>query len=143
MINKDFLKRKITLIQNELEHLVPLANYSFDEIAKDFMKQAAAERILERIINRAIDINQHIIAEFSDKKTNPPLTYKETFLKLVDSDVYPQDFSIDISRSTGTRNMLAHDYDSSDPEEVYASISDCLNDYVKYCQYILDFLEKK
>ncbi len=143
MINKDFVKRKITLIQNELEHLVPLASYSFDEIAKDFMKQAAAERILERVINRAIDINQHIIAELTDEKTNPPLTYKETFLKLVDFGIYPQDFSKGISKSIGTRNMLVHDYDNSDPEEVYASISDCLNDYVEYCQYILDFLEKK
>ena len=142
MINEKFAKRKIALIQNELEHLMPLAGYSFDEIAKDFMKQAAMERFLERVVNRAIDLNQHIIAESVDRKMEPPLTYKKTFLILADLGIYPQDFAKSIGKSAGTRNVLVHDYDEADQEEVYASVSDCLKDYTQYCNYILKFLEK-
>ena len=46
MIKKDFIKRKITLIQDEMIKLSDLAKYTIDEVAKDFVKQAAVERIL-------------------------------------------------------------------------------------------------
>lgn len=142
MIKKDFIKRKITLIQDELINLSSLAKFTIDEVAKDFVKQAAVERILERIIGRAIDINQHIVAESENKKISAPKDYKETFTALVDSGVYGNDFAEEISKSVGTRNMLAHEYDKTDYSRVYNSIGDCLKDYNQYCEYILKFLEK-
>lgn len=142
MIDKKFITRKISLIQNELVHLAPLKDYTFEEISKDFMKQAATERILERVINRAIDINQHIIAELSEASTEPPLDYKETFLRLADFKIYTSGFAEDISRSVGTRNKLTHEYDKADQQKIYDSISDCLNDYTKYIEYLTAFLDK-
>ena len=142
MIKKDFVKRKITLIQDEMVKLSDLAKYTIDEVAKDFVKQAAVERILERIIARAIDINQHIVAESGDKNTSAPKDYKETFTALVDIGVYDNNFAQEISKSVGTRNMLVHEYDKADYSRVYNSIGDCLRDYNRYCEYILKFLEK-
>jgi uncharacterized protein YutE (UPF0331/DUF86 family) len=142
MIRENFVLRKITLIQNELVHLADLAKYSLQEITSDFIKQAALERYLERIINRALDINQHLIAELSTKDTNPPLDYAETFLRLTDCGIYPEEFSRRIARSVGTRNILVHEYDVIDYNSIYSSIADCLRDYHEYCDYILDFLEK-
>ncbi len=141
MINKIFIERKISLIQNELVHLVPLKDYTFEKISKDFMKQAAVERIMERIINRALDINQHLIAELAELGTEPPLDYKETFLKLSDFKIYNQSFAENISRSVGTRNKLAHEYDKIDQKQVYTSVHDCLEDYTEYCEYIMNFLK--
>ena len=142
MIKKDFIKRKITLIQDEMIKLSDLAKYTIDEVAKDFVKQAAVERILERIIARAIDINQHIVAESEKKNISAPTDYKETFTALVDLGVYDKNFAEEISKSVGTRNMLAHEYDKMDYSKVYNSMGDCLRDYNKYCEYILKFLEK-
>ena len=99
MIKKDFVKRKITLIQDEMVKLSDLAKYTIDEVAKDFVKQAAVERILERIIARAIDINQHIVAESGDKNTSAPKDYKETFTALVDIGVYDNNFAQEISKA--------------------------------------------
>ena len=142
MIKKDFIKRKITLIQDEMIKLSDLAKYTIDEVAKDFVKQAAVERILERIIARAIDINQHIVAESEKKNISTPKDYKETFTALVDLGVYDKNFAEEISKSVGTRNMLAHEYDKMDYSKVYNSMGDCLRDYNKYCEFILKFLEK-
>lgn len=142
MIKKEFLKRKITLIQDELEHGVIFSQYSFDEIAKDYVKQAALERFLERVVNRAIDINQHLIAELANEKISPPKDYTETFLILVDFNIYPKEFAQEISKSVGTRNKLVHEYDKVDQESIYNSISDCLKDYHQYCEYILKFLDR-
>lgn len=142
MLNEDFIYRKISLIEDELSRLKEFSQYSFNEIVSDFRKQAVVERLLERIITRAIDINQHIIKELADESTSPPKTYKETFLKLADFGIYPQEFAEQISKSVGTRNILVHDYNTVDYSKIYSSISDCLKDYHQYCEYILKFLEK-
>lgn len=143
MIRRDFVKRKIALIQNDLSDLTKFSEFTFDDIAKDSFKQAAVERFLERIINRAIDVNQHLVAELAIKDTVPPKGYKETFVALVNLDVYSREFAGEISKSIGTRNKLTHEYDNIDPQVVYNSIGDCLRDYNKYCDFILEFLEKQ
>jgi len=142
MIREIFVLRKVTLIQDELAKLADLAKYSLKEITSDFVKQAALERYLERIINRAIDINQHLIAELATKDTSPPLDYTETFLRPAALGIYPSDFSQRIAKSVGTRNILIHEYDAVDYSSIYSSISDCLKDYHEYCNYILIFLEQ-
>lgn len=142
MINKEFVENKIKLIEDELVNLEKLAKYSFQEIVSDFMKQNTVERILEKIIIRAIDINQHLIAEMAVKETELPLDYKNTFLTLVEFNVYSKEFAVNISKSVGARNALVHEYDEIDYSKIYSSISDCLKDYEQYCEYILNFLEK-
>lgn len=141
MIRKDFVNRKVSLIQNDLIKLSELSNYSLDEVVQDFLKATTVERLLERIINRAIDINQHIVAEVVNNG-EPPRDYTETFLKLAEFGVYPKEFAEKISKSVATRNILAHDYDKVDYSLIYESIKDCLGDYTAYCDYILGFSEK-
>src|SRR3989338_4466925 len=66
VLNKEFIQRKLFLNQKDLEYLKEFEGLSIDEIARDPGKHAAVERYLERLISRAIDINQHIIAEKID-----------------------------------------------------------------------------
>ena len=143
MIRKDFVKRKISLIQDDLAKLATFSHYTFDEIARDFVKQAAVERILERIITRAIDVNQHLIAELSSKDTSPPKDYRETFLLLAELGVYPKSFAGEIAKSISTRNVLVHEYDNVDQSLIYDSIRDCLRDYQRYIEYLLKFISRK
>ena len=141
MVNKEFTKSKIELIQKELINLEKLSHYDLQEIMGDFLKQNTLERILEKIIMRAIDINQHLIAELSEKEIESPKSYKETFIKLVELEIYPREFAENISKSVGTRNILIHEYDAIDYSRIYSCVKDCLRDYEKYCEYILKSLE--
>lgn len=143
MIRQDLIERKISLIQDELVKLRQFESMTINEIAGDFIKQNALERILEKIINRAIDINTHIIAELTQESTSPPKDYRDTFLRLADSHIYPDDFAKEIAKSVDTRNVLIHEYESVDQKVIYNSISDCLRDYRLYCDYILKFLDKQ
>ena len=95
-------------MQDELAHLVELSRYSFNEIVSDFVKMSALERILERIISRAIDINNHLIAELTTKDTSPPKDFKETFMRLAELGICSEEFAERISKSVGTRNILFH-----------------------------------
>ncbi len=128
-------------MQDDLAKLTTFSAYSFEDIAGDFVKQAAAERMLERIITRAIDVNQHLIAALAGKDSSPPKDYRETFMLLAELGVYPKDFAEGIAKSIGTRNVLVHEYDKTDVKLIYDSIGDCVRDYQKYIEYLLKFLE--
>ena len=139
MLNKEFVKSKINFIQEELGILSKLKAFSFQEIVSDYFKHSTAERIIEKVIGDALDINQHIISE--SQKIEVPSDYKETFLALAKLKILPNDFSEAIAQSVGLRNALVHNYRKLDEKKFYNSISDCLNDYVKYCDYILKYIK--
>ena len=144
MLRKDFIKKKTSLIQEDLGRLLVFKDFTLEEIASDFFKYNTLERLLEKIIMRAVDINQHIIGELADEGTLAPTNYRETFKEIAKFEIYPEEFGKKISLSVGTRNILVHDYDDegTDYEKIYHSVGDCLKEYHKYCEYILKFLEK-
>lgn len=142
MIQPELIQRKLSLIQDDLVKLAQLGQFSLQEIVHDFTKQAAVERILERIINRAIDVNEHIIGEQSADHLPAPKNYRDTFMALSQLDIYSEDFAQRIAKSVGTRNLLAHEYDTIDYEKVYHSINDCLTDYHQYIEAILTYLKQ-
>lgn len=141
-IDARFIKRKIKLIEEDLLRLKQLEKFTFDEIAGDFFKHCTAERLLEVIIMRAVDINSHIISRLGSG-IERARSYADTFLILEEMNVLPAKFAKQISNSAGFRNVLAHEYDEVDMNEVYKSIGEGLRDFKKYCGYILEFLDKR
>lgn len=144
MVKKDFVEKKIDLIQEELSHLAEFSNFTLEQVASDFYKYNTLERLLEKIIVRAVDVNEHLLSELLTDRTKIPETYRDTFLQLVELGVYPKEFAEQISQSVGTRNVLVHDYDDdkTDYEKIYSSVSECLKEYHQYCEYIITFLKK-
>ena len=143
MINKDFVKRKLFLNQAELERLQEFEQITINEITKDLGKHAACERYLERLIGRAIDINQHLIAEKGNVNTNlGAMRYRDTFLALTKLGVYPEDFARKIAPSAGLRNALVHEYNNINPEILRKSICEAVSEFNDYAKYILSFIEK-
>ena len=142
MLDKDFIKRKVKLIQEELAHIEEFADLSFDEVAKDYRKLAIIERLLEKIITRAIDVNQHILAE-KGKGSEAVRRYEETFTELARLGIYSEDFGKAIAPSAGLRNRLVHEYDNLDQKIVYNSVGEALEQYATYCGFILRFIEKE
>jgi uncharacterized protein YutE (UPF0331/DUF86 family) len=142
MLDINLIQRKTKLIQENLSNLGQLGESSFDEIAKDIVKFSALERLLEKIITRAIDINQHIISELS-KGNEQVKGYEDTFYALVGLQVYDLEFAKKIAPSAGLRNRLVHEYDNTKDEIVYDSVSDAIAQYAKYCDFVLKFAESK
>jgi uncharacterized protein YutE (UPF0331/DUF86 family) len=142
MLDQDLIKRKSALIQEELLHLTEFESLTLEETARDYRTQAIVERLLERIITRAIDINQHIIAE---RGTHLPFPrkYRETFLRLADLDVYSKKFGEQIAPSAGFRNALVHDYNNIDKEILRKSIGEAIREFNLYTTYVLDFVAKQ
>jgi uncharacterized protein YutE (UPF0331/DUF86 family) len=140
-IDTHFIRRKIKLIQEDLAELDTLAHYSFDEISKDHIKLLAVERLLEKIIMRAIDINQHMIAELG-RGDEQVRGYEDTFYILSQLGIYGEEFAKQIAPSAGLRNRLVHEYNNTRQDIIYKSVNEAIEQYVKYCDSILKFIEK-
>ena len=140
MLDKIFITRKIKLIQEELSRLEALSKCSFAEIAEDFIKLYSVERALEKIIMRAIDINQHIIAE-TGKGDEKVKGYEDTFYVLSGMGVYTESFAKEIAPSAGLRNRLVHEYNDTKDEIIYEYVKDAITQYTRYCRHILKFIE--
>lgn len=142
MLRPEFVRRKLALIAEDLERLAGFRDVSLEALRADEIRLAAVERMLERIVMRAIDVNEHLITERSRGEGRiGRLTYRDTFLMLADIGVYEKDFAHRIAASAGLRNILVHDYNDADRRIVHASISSCLRDYHEYIERVADFID--
>lgn len=143
MLDKKFVVHKIELIREGLTKLKFFKDLTFEEIAKDWLKYHALKNIFMEMIGRALDINQHFIAELAPPEMEAPLDYTQTFLKLWELEILPKEFVKEIAKSAGFRNAIVHGYNQLDKHIVYKTVSEAISQYTKYCDYILKFLKKQ
>ena len=136
-IDKNLVNRKITLMNNDLKSLKTLSKLSLKTYLSKSEYEALAERYLERIIGRMIDINYHILSE---KENEIPIDFYSSFIKLGRKKYLPAALAESMANSAGLRNRLAHEYDDVDPKKVFQSIEVCLKDVPKYLKNIVKSL---
>jgi len=133
-IDKKLISRKITFINNDLKSLKALSKLSLKTYLSKSEYEALAERYLERIIGRMIDINYHILSE---KESEIPTDFYNSFVIMGRKKYLPYKFSETMANSAGLRNRLAHEYDEIDPKKVFEAMEICLKDVPKYLKNII------
>jgi len=101
-------------------------------------KRKATERLLQELIEAAVDINTHIIVETGNQV---PDYYYESFMKLADIGVFPLSLAEKLAPSTGLRNRLVHEYDKIDHSVILSAVKTAeelyplyISEINKYCQ---------
>lgn len=141
MLEIELIKEKLDLISRDLEHLQAFSEFTFDQVAHDFVRYAAVKNILMEIIGRGIDINHHLISELAPLEMGTPKTYRETFLFLGRLNILPPDFAEIIAESAGFRNAIVHEYNNLDQGIVYRTVGEAVRQYEQYCRAIWGFLK--
>jgi uncharacterized protein YutE (UPF0331/DUF86 family) len=137
MIDKALIVRKINLISTDLKEIIRLSEMSREAYLSDLHSQVLAERYLERVIGRMIDINYHLITESGQP---PPKDYYESFLKLGALDVIHADLSREMASSAGLRNRIAHEYDEIDHDRVHEGLATAARNIPVYLKHVDAFL---
>lgn len=140
MIDKVLVTRKINLISKDFEALEPLANLSLEAYQTDTTNEVLAERYLERMIGRMIDINYHLITEEGNP---PPPDYFQSFIELGKMKILPPEFAHRIAGCAGLRNRLVHEYDEIDARKVYEGLKAAVRDIPEYLNYVNEFVKQK
>ena len=136
-IDEKIISRKITLINNDLKSLKALSKLSLKTYLSKEEYEALAERYLERVIGRMIDINYHILSE---KENEIPTNFYNSFIELGKKKYLPTKLAGIMANSTGLRNRLAHEYDEIDAKKVFEAVESCLKDVPNYLKNIVKSL---
>lgn len=140
MIDRELVTRKMVLIAEDLRRLEALARKSREEYLASETDEALAERYLERMIGRMIDVNYHLLTESGEA---PPRDYHESFVALARVGALEAGFARRLAPCAGLRNRIVHAYDDLDPGRVYESLRDALADVPAYLAAIRSFLDSR
>lgn len=138
MLDYNVVTNKLVMISEYLTEIEPFLRYANEEIKKDTSKLRNIERLFQLIVDTAVDINSHIIAEMN---IGTPEEYRGTFIMLGKKDIIPYAFAEKISGSVGLRNNLIHQYEKIDVERAVNEIKHNIGDYVEYVKLIKIFID--
>lgn len=139
-ISKELILQKCKLIlADQLELTRLLSEHVYEELVSNKEYCGYSERLLERIVNRAIDINQHLLRAANAPS---PDDYTKSFLALATIDVLPAKLAHDIAPAAGARNILVHEYDDLDSVLFYSSLKDAARLFPLYVEHVQAYLDK-
>lgn len=140
LIDKELVQQKSKYIAGDIEQLRQLLEeHTHESLAADETSMTIAERRLERIINRAIDINMHLIRAADSP---PPDDYTESFRAIGKIGVLTPERVKNVLPAAGARNVLAHEYDNLDMERFYSSLESAVQHFPEYLDAVSEYVEK-
>lgn len=139
-IDKEKVKTLIAEIQESLARLSGFRDISLEDFKNDKDNYAIAEHHLRRALEGVLSLGTHILSRIPGGAKAKD--YTEVLLSLGKFKVLPTDFAQKIRQMAGYRNRLVHLYWEVTEEEMLDKIKTRLDDFEKFCEFILKYLKK-
>lgn len=140
MVKKDIVIRKLTRLKGYLQELSTYKSISWEEYIEAFQNQRTVERLIQLVVDIAVDINIHMLV---DEGYAPPSDAYNSFLEASSKlGLFPESFAQSIAPSTGERNIIVHEYEQIDDVIIYSSIGETLSFYEDYIKHVSTYLNQ-
>lgn len=136
-VEVEIVRRKLSVMIENLKALEPIKNMKKDEYIEDIYKRKATERLLQELIEAAIDINTHIIVQTGN---TVPDDYYESFIRAGELKIISMDLAEKLAPSAGLRNRLVHEYDLLEHSMVLDAVRMAEQQYPKYINEIENYI---
>jgi len=136
-MEKEIIRRKLAVIVENLKVLEPINKMRKDEYTRDVYKRKAVERLLQELIEAAIDINTHVIVQTGNQV---PDDYYGSFIKMGELGMLQIDLAEKLAPSAGLRNRLVHEYDVLEHSLVLDAVRMAEDLYPEYVKEMEDYL---
>lgn len=130
--DNEILVSKLNYLRNYYEEMKTFESLSFRQYMDDKIKRRAVERLLQLIVEVACDTNNFILS----KKNIIAESYHDSFLKMDEAGIIEKDVALKLSRTTGLRNRIIHEYGEYKDEVVYKNVSIFIEFYGKYLKML-------
>jgi uncharacterized protein YutE (UPF0331/DUF86 family) len=134
------VRRKLGIIVGNLDALHPIADLSTDAYRLDLFRRKGTERLLQELIEAALDINAHVLVQ---EHARPPDDYHEGFALLAQAGVIPRDLAASLAPSAGLRTRLVHEYDDIVDAIVLDAVRKAIQLYPRYVEAIEAYLDRR
>jgi len=136
-VEVEIVRRKLSVMIENLKALKPIECMNTDEYIKDIYKRKAAERLLQELIEAAIDINTHIIVQTGN---TVPDDFYESFIRAGELKIISMNLAEKLAPSAGLRNRLVHEYDLLEHAMVLDAVRMAEQQYPKFINEIENYL---
>jgi uncharacterized protein YutE (UPF0331/DUF86 family) len=110
------------------------------EIPPDRLKALSVERILILVVDLAVDINNHVAAVELGQVADD---YKLTFPLAARTGLISRELAEKLTPSSGTRNILVHQYLDVDPHRVVLAASLAVEQYGEYVRQVATYVQNR
>ncbi|AEF17935.1 protein of unknown function DUF86 [Thermoanaerobacterium xylanolyticum LX-11] len=131
------IQEKLVRMLEHINELKQLSSCTYEEYVHDIKLKYAIERLLQLIVDLALDINNMILAYL---KRPPASDYFNSFIDLSEIGILDVDFAVKIAPASGLRNRLVHQYEKIDDKIVYNSVKMTIEDFSKYVDIISRYI---
>ena len=118
-IDREVVRRKLAVMALNLERLQAIERLSLEAYRADWTRVKATERVLQELVEAAVDVNQHLLAA-SGSGAAPD--YRQSFLEAGRLGIIPSSLAAELAPSAGLRHRLVHEYDEIDDAIVFAAV---------------------
>ena len=139
MVDKAVVLRKLSELETYLQQVQEFSGITLQVYKTDWRTQHIVERTLQIMIETCADIANHIV---SDRGMRVPTGYADTFCVLMENAVINADLCGIMGKMAKFRNVVVHQYEGVDAEIVIAILTKYLNDFERYRESILAYLNK-
>ena len=108
-IHTEFLNAKLIFIVNRLEYLNKYSSCKIEELSKDFERLKSIEKVIQEIVDCAVDINQYLAENVLNTEIR---SSKDSFWKLQNIVKKEDDYFRQLIETVSFRNEIVHSYDA-------------------------------
>ena len=135
----DVIERRLAHQRNLLAELAALDNRTGEALREAPVVRAATERMIQAIVDLALDINAHIA---STALGQAPGTGRESFDLMATAGVISRQLADQLKPAVGLRDVLVHLYADIDVDIVADSVDEFLIGFRDYVRNVARWLTK-
>jgi uncharacterized protein YutE (UPF0331/DUF86 family) len=137
VVESDVIRRRLRLMEDSLGDLRLLADQTAEDLAATPLYRAAAERLIQVVVDLAVDINSHLAVAGG---APAPETGRDSFPAAAAVGALTDDLARRLAPSAGLRNLLVHRYADIRLDLLTVGIAATLADYPVYIREISTYL---
>jgi uncharacterized protein YutE (UPF0331/DUF86 family) len=108
-IDIQFLRAKLIFVIERLEYLEQYSGHTLEELARNFERLKAVEKVIQEIVDCAVDINQYLSEGFLNVEIR---SNKDSFWKIQGLLKREDDSIRKLIDTVSFRNEIVHSYDA-------------------------------
>ena len=136
-LEEEIIRKKIGVMIENLKALEPIMDMTPEEYIEELYKRKATERLLQELIEAAIDVNTYLIVQTGNAI---PDDYYGSFIKAGELKIISLELAEKLAPSAGLRNRLVHEYDRLEPSIVLDAVRMAQELYPQYVKQIEDYI---
>lgn len=135
----NFVNGQLGTIRELLDDLDQSAFGDVSALRRDRSRRHAIERILTRLVDRAVSINSHVIAA---KLGHAPRSYRDSFELAAKCGLIPDEIATELAPSVGVRDLLVREHPEIDLGKVAAAVPLARAGYRRYVAVVAAFVTR-